>query len=88
MATRTTSRKANTSQQAAAANRLVCCLDCQRARLHRYGNDPILSACQAKPQPGNERFPYEVQVAAFMRRCADWKQDTGNKGVEQRSTAA
>lgn len=65
----------------------VCCLDCKHSALHRYGTNPILSACHAQPQPGNERFPYKVEVASFIRICALWKQSTEEKTVEQRRKA-
>lgn len=68
--------------------KLVCCLNCLRADLHRYGNNPILAACHAQPQPENERFPYQVEVACHLRRCNDWKLDPNRKPVEQRSKTA
>lgn len=65
----------------------VCCINCKHAALHRYGANPILSACHAQPQPGNERFPYKVEVASFIHICALWKESTEEKTVEQRSKA-
>jgi len=71
-----------------AGNRLVCCLNCLHAKLHRYDNNPVLSACEAQPQPGDERFPFRVEVASTMRHCACWKLDPNPKDIEQRSKTA
>lgn len=68
--------------------KFVCCLNCLHAELHRYGNNPILAACQAQPQPDNERFPFAVEVARHLRKCSSWKLDTNKKTVEQRSKVA
>jgi len=76
------------TQQQGAHTHLVCCLNCKNAILHRYGRNPILAACKAKPQPDNERFPYEVQVACHLRRCSDWVLEEEKKEVEQRSKVA
>ena len=84
MATKNTSTQTSTQ----ATPKVVCCLNCQHANLHRYGNDPILAACKCKPQPDNERFPYDVQVACHLRRCSDWKLDPVKKEVEKRSKVA
>lgn len=83
MANKTTSGgEANTKYK------LVCCLNCLHANLHRYGNNPTLAACQCKPQPDNERFPYQVEVASHLRKCSDWKMDPQRKTVEQRNRVA
>ena len=84
MSKTTTSQKDNT----AAKYRLVCCLNCQHAQLHRYNNNPILAACHAQPQPDNNRFPYAVEVAYHLRHCSDWKLDPQKKEVEQRQKVA
>lgn len=77
--------KNNTSTKSTATYKIVCCLNCLHAKLHRYDKDPILSACMRKPQPDNEKFPYDVQVACHLRRCSDWKLDPNRKEIEQRS---
>lgn len=82
MANNTSSTSANS------ASKLVRCTNCLHAKLHRYGNNPILAACKCKPQPDNERFPYQVEVASVLRHCSDWKQDTQTKEVELRSKVA
>ena len=69
-------------------NKLVCCLNCLHAGLHRYGSNPILSACHAQPQPENEKFPYQVEIASPLRKCIDWKLDANEKTVEQRVKVA
>jgi hypothetical protein len=38
-----------------------------------------------KPQPDNEKFPYDVQVACHLRSCSNWKLDPNKKEVEKRS---
>lgn len=65
-------------------NKLVSCMDCEHAILHRYGTNPILAGCKCKPQGNNERFPYVVEVASFQRRCADYKHSLKEKQVEIR----
>lgn len=80
---KTTSRTTSTT-----GYKLVCCLNCLHAILHRYDKDPILAACKCKPQPQNERFPYQVEVACHLRQCSDWELDPQRKEVEQRSKAA
>lgn len=81
MATKTTS----TTSTSAARYKLVCCLNCKHAALHRYDNNPVLAACHAQPQPDNERFPYAVEVACHLRKCSDWALDPNKKTIEQRS---
>lgn len=84
--------KSNLTNQAEAkmqtASKLVNCLDCALARLHRYGNNPVLAACEAHPQMDNERFPFEVVVASFLRICKEHKHTDEVKEIEQRKKAA
>ncbi len=82
----TSSTSSDTSS--AAKYKLVCCLNCLHAGLHRYGNNPILAACHTQPQPDNERFPFVVEVARHLRKCRSWELDTNKKTVEQRSKVA
>ena len=78
-----------TSQTTTATGyKLVCCLNCLHAHLHRYGNNPILAACHKQPQPDNERFPYAVEVACHLRKCSYWALDPNRKEVEQRKKVA
>lgn len=81
-------KRTSTQTAAATSKKLVCCLNCMHADLHRYGTNPILAACHCKPQHNNERFPYQVEVAWFLRRCDCWKLDPNNKEVEQRNSVA
>ena len=74
----------NAQQVKTKGYKLVCCLNCLHAHLHRYGNNPILAACQKKPQPDNERFPFQVEVACHLRKCDAWELDTEKKTVEVR----
>lgn len=78
----------SSQQQATPVKHQVCCLNCLHAHLHRYGNNPILAACHKQPQPGNERFPYKVEVAWPLRWCTDWSLDPNKKTVEQLNKAA
>ena len=87
MATKTSTKTQQANRQPATP-KAVCCLNCLHAQLHRYGNNPILAACLCKPQPDNERFPYQVEVASFLRNCSDWKYDPNEKTVELRSKVA
>ena len=61
------------------------CRTCLHAMLHRYDNNPILAACSQKPQPDNERFSFEVNVASTPRSCSLYKFDAKEKEVEQRT---
>lgn len=63
----------------------VCCMNCVKAMLHRYDNNPILAACQAQPQPHNEKFPYAVEVAGVMRNCDNHEESKVQKVVQQRT---
>ncbi len=65
-------------------SKAVTCMNCMNAMLHRYGNNPILAACQAKPQPYNEKFPFEVMVAGHLRSCASHVVSDVQKVVIQR----
>lgn len=70
------------------ASKLVNCLDCVLAQLHRYGNNPVLAACEAHPQMDNERFPFEVVMASFLRYCKEHKHTDNVKEIEQRRKVA
>lgn len=84
MATKNTTSQTTTP----ASSKLVSCMNCLHALLHRYDTNPILAACQCKPQPDNERFPFQVEVASILRKCSDWKLDPNDKEVELRSKVA
>jgi hypothetical protein len=73
-----------TTNIATPCNRLVTCMDCEHAILHRYGSNPILAACKCQPQHNNERFPFLVEVASFQRRCANYRHSLTEKQVEIR----
>lgn len=64
---------------------LVCCMDCQHSRLMRYGSNPVLAECRKKPQPGNDRFPYQREVARPLRQCGLYKHTDEPKEIEQRT---
>lgn len=81
-----TTKTSQTTQ--AGRPKLVCCLNCLHAKLRQHGTNPILAACKCKPQPDNERFPYDVQVARPLRNCSDWKLDPNEKEVEHITKAA
>lgn len=61
----------------------VRCNTCLHAHLHRYDSNPILAACHAKPQPDNERFPFEIEVASILRLCNEYDLDLNEKVVQQ-----
>lgn len=50
--------------------KIVYCKNCLWADLLQYGDDPLLADCHKKPQEGNERFPYQREVARAKRMCA------------------
>lgn len=63
---------------------LCSCMTCKSSMLHRYGTNPILAACQKKPQPGNAKFPYEVMVAKVMWICPLYVREEGDKWIQPR----
>lgn len=63
----------------------VSCMDCKHAILHRYDNNPILAACRCQPQSYDDRFPFVVEVASYLRHCSNWKKSETKKTVEQRT---
>ena len=67
---------------------IVTCMDCMHGLLHRYGTNPILAACQQKPQPDDAKFPYQVEVASCKRKCAGYEKSNTVKTVEIRIKAA
>ena len=71
-----------------ADNTIVCCMNCQHSNLHRYGSNPILAACKCKPQYGNKRHPYQIEIASIRRNCSYWAFEPNQKKVEQRTKAA
>lgn len=89
MANKRTSSSNNAGNGDEKKNTKPCnCMDCLHSLLHQYGTNPILSACQKQPQPGNDRFPYMVIPASFIRVCPMYKHDANPKTVEQRSKVA
>ena len=71
-----------------ATSPIVTCASCLYGRLHRYGNNPILAACEQKPQQGNVRFPFAVEVASVLRRCSLHKLSPVQKTIEYRKVIA
>lgn len=63
---------------------VVCCLDCIWAKLLQYGTNPVLADCLKKPNPDNDKFPYERQVASARWICPTYKHDTKVKEIEHR----
>ena len=79
-------RVSNKAAKAARVKEPVCCTDCFWSNLIRYGkNDPLLAECRQKPNYGNARFPYAVEVARAKRLCGMHTfQDESEKGVQVR----
>ncbi len=69
-------------------NKLVTCMTCRHAMLHRYGSNPILAACACKPQPFDARFPHQVEVASTLRHCHTYAVSDVEKTVELRQKKA
>lgn len=67
---------------------VVCCMDCFWAILFRYGNNPVLAQCTKKPNDGNVKFPYQVEVASARWICPLYKHQDGDKFIQQRISRA
>lgn len=68
---------------------IVCCLDCYWANLHQYGKNPVLAECRKKPNTGNVKFPYQVEVAATRWICPIYKfQHRSEKFIQPREKSA
>lgn len=63
---------------------IVTCMDCKHSCLIRYGSNPIVADCHKKPQPGNDRFPYQREVAGARRTCCMHHHTDEAKQIEQR----
>ena len=68
--------------------KVVCCMDCAWAHLIQYGNNPVLAECHKNPNPDNDKFPYERQVASTRWICPTWKHDASEKTIEKREHTA
>ena len=64
---------------------IITCMDCKHSHLIQYGCDPILAECFKKPQPGNDRFPYQREVARAKRTCSMHNHTEEVKQIEQRT---
>ena len=79
--------KAFINERKPKTNTKLCnCMTCKHSMLHRYGNNPILAACEKRPQTGDAKFPYEVMVAGVTWVCPTWEQAEGEKWVQPRET--
>ena len=88
MAIRSNTRQAdNAGNKKTGSNCPVCCMDCLYSRLIQYGNNPILADCHKQPQAGNDRFPYQREVARTMRICRMYKYTDEVKEIEKRTAA-
>lgn len=64
---------------------IITCMDCKHSHLIQYGCNPILAECHQKPQPGNDRFPYQREVARAKRTCSMHKHTNEVKEIERRT---
>lgn len=64
--------------------RHVRCRDCEHARLHQYGNDPLLAFCLMKPVVMGCK-PYQVEVAGMLHSCKMFSlhEECGTRSVER-----
>lgn len=64
---------------------LCNCTDCIWANLVQYEGprEPLLAECTRKPQPYNQRFPYQVEVARAKKLCP-YHEHTDVQKVPQR----
>lgn len=77
--------KAFINEQKETVNTKPCsCMTCKHSMLHRYGNNPVLAACEKKPQPDNAKFPYEVMVASTVWVCPKYAEAEGDKWIQPR----
>lgn len=67
---------------------VVCCMDCLWAYLFRYGTNPVLAQCTKKPNTGDARFPYQVEVASARWICPTYTHQDGEKFIQIRVKAA
>ena len=75
----------NQGEKQARCGKLVCCMDCLHSHLIQYGNDPVIADCHQKPQPYNERFPYQREVARHLRQCSQHSHTDKVKDIERRA---
>lgn len=68
--------------------KVVCCMDCLWANLIQYGNNPVLAECHKKPNPDNDKFPYQREVASARWICPTHKHDDRQKSIEKRVKVA
>ena len=84
------SKNATNAPVEAKEKKNVWCVDCEHSLLHRYGCNPVLSACRKKPNMTGlniEKFPYGVEVAAIRRNCNDYAYTAQVKEIEQRKAS-
>ena len=83
-------RRSNTvtSTEEKKNTKVVCCRDCAWANLIQYGNNPVLAECRKKPNPDNEKFPYERMVASTRWICPIYSKGNGEKIIEKRERRA
>ena len=68
--------------------KVVCCMDCFWANLIQYDNNPVLAECTKKPNTGNARFPYQVEVASARWICPHYTHQDEEKFIQKRVKAA
>ena len=69
-------------------SKLVCCKDCFWANLIQYGDNPVLADCRKKPNDGNEKFPYQREVASAKWICPTYKHQEEEKFIQKRVKVA
>ena len=57
-------------------------MNCLHSKLLRYDNNPILADCLKQPT-GDDKFPYDRDVASRCKGCKLWKQGPANKPILQ-----
>ena len=81
MATRS---RQNTTSSTSQTTKMVCCKNCLHACLIQYDRNPILADCTKRPT-GDDKFPYDRDVASSMKNCSMWKLDPNEKQIEHRT---
>lgn len=76
--------KQNTTSSTKQTTKMVCCRTCLHALLIQYDQNPVLADCTKKPT-GDDKFPYERDVASCIKNCIIWKLDPNEKQIEHRT---
>ena len=63
---------------------IKCCGNCMHSALLQYDSNPVLADCLIQPT-GDDKFPYERDVASRAKECTMHKLELNNKQIEHRT---